>query len=219
MLVSASFAQDKTQKEIKGWGQVIDPDGDCTIILDKDKLMFQVPNSLHDLYPGQKDPKKRNNAPRVLQQVKGDFVATVKVTAAWLPGDKDATANTFPYNGAGLLVWESDNQFIRLERNIWVTPEGPVCYTTPLQYAQGRLVNMAKSSREEFYKGASTWLKITRGGETLTTSISHDGKEWIETAKLTTKLPDAVKVGVEAVNSSDEEFVVEFEEFEVTVKK
>ena len=49
--------------------------------------------------------------------------------------------------------------------------------------------------------------------------MSHDGHEWTETSVLTANLGAAVRVGVEAVNSSNIEFVVEFEELKVAGKK
>ena len=213
-----SLTHDKKPREIKGWGEVVDPDGDCTVTEEKGKLSIKVPGTLHDLCPGQNDPKKRHNAPRLLQAVKGDFVAMVKVTADWKPGDRLADANTFPYHGAGLFVGDSDTQFVRLERNVWVAPDGQASYTTPLQYADGRQINRHRVSREEFFKGRSTWLKMERTGAELRTSISHDGNQWIETSVLAAKFAETVGVGVEAVNSSDKEFVVEFEEFKVAGK-
>ena len=215
----ASCGDNEKPREIRGWGTVVDPDRDCTFVEDKGKLTVKVPGSLHDLYPEQTDPKKRYNAPRVLREVKGDFVATVKVTADWKPGDKLAGAITVPYNGAGLLIWVSDTQFIRLERNLWVRSGRTFSYTGPLYYTEGREANNPNINSSECFKGRSTWLRVARVGENLTTSISHDGKEWIETGVLTAKFPETLRVGVEAINSSDKEFAVDFEEFKVEDKK
>jgi hypothetical protein len=210
----AARAGDKPQ-EIKGWGAATDPDGDCKFEEKEGKLTIKVPGSIHDLYPGQKDEKKRFNAPRVLREIEGDFVAYVKVTADWKPGGKNPEANTFPYNGAGLLVWGPDGEFLRWERNVWLAGGAAVGYTTPLYYRDGRAANMPKSSREEFYKDRSTWLRVEREGGKVTTSVSHDGKAWTKTGELETEFPKKVYLGVHAVNSSDAEFVVEFEEFQV----
>lgn len=211
--VGVMSADDKTFLESRGWGKPVDPDNDCTMTEEKGTLTITVPGSLHDLFPGQRDPKKRNNAPRVLQAVKGDFTATVKVTADWKPGAPLPGANTHPYNGAGLLVWDSDTQFIRFERNVWVGKDGAWSYTTPLQYTDGRQVNTAKQTKDEFFKGRSTWMKVERLGAKFVFSISHDGDKWQETATLTAKLPETVRVGVEAVNSSSGAFAVQFSEF------
>ena len=206
-------ADDKKALEARGWGKPVDPDGDCTMNEGNGTLTVTVPGSLHDLFPGQRDPRKRNNAPRVLQAVRGDFTATVKVTADWKPGAPLPGANTHPYNGAGLLVWDTDAQFVRFERNVWVGKDGAWSYTTPLQYADSRQVNAARQTRDEFFKGRSTWMRVERTGDTFTFSISHDGDRWQEAAALTAKLPETVRVGVEAVNSSAKAFAVEFAEF------
>lgn len=206
-------ADDRKLLPARGWGQAVDPDGDCTLTEARGKLTITVPGTLHDLFPGQRDPKKRNNAPRVLQAVKGDFTVLVKVTADWKPGPPLPGANTFPFNGAGLLIWDTDAQFIRFERNVWTAKDGDWSYTTPLQYTDGRQVNASKTTRDAFFKGRSTWLKVERAADAFTFAISHDGEKWQEAARLTAKLPASVRVGVEAVNSSADEFVVEFEEF------
>lgn len=211
--VGPNRADDKKALEARGWGKAVDPDDDCTFTEAKGKLTITVPGSLHDLFPGQRDPKKRNNAPRVLQSVKGDFTAVVKVTADWKPGAPLPGANTHPYNGAGLLIWDTDTQFIRFERNVWAGRDANWSYTTPLQYTDGRQVNTVQQTREEFFKDRSTWLRVERTTDTFTFAISHDGEKWQEAAKLTAKMPESVRVGVEAVNSSADEFVVEFEEF------
>lgn len=213
-LVEIAGADDKTV-EIKDWGKVIDPDGDCKVSEKDSKLTIRVPGRIHDLFPGQKDEKRRFNAPRVLREVEGDFVAYVKVTADWKPGEKNPEANTHPYNGAGLLVWGPEGKFLRLERNVWMAGATPLSYTAPLYYREGRQVGDAKASREEFYKDRSTWLRVEREGEKVVTSISHDGRTWTKTGELETKLPKKVQLGVHAINSAGGEFTVEFEEFQV----
>lgn len=211
-------ADEPKPQEIAGWGTVVDPDGDCTLIEAKGALSVKVPGTLHDLYPLQKNRKARANAPRVVREVTGDFTAAVKVSADWKPGGKLPGSTSYPFNGAGLVVYASDGDFVRLERNLWVGPTGPVSYTAPIHYAGGVLANKPGSTRDEFFKGRSTWLKVERAGQTLTTWVSHDGKEWTETAGLATAFPEAVRVGVVAVNSSDAAFAVTFEGLTVAGK-
>ena len=56
------------------WGEVIDPDGDCELKLQAGDLVCDVPGTLHDL----NIDIEKNNAPRVVRVVDGDFVATVQ---------------------------------------------------------------------------------------------------------------------------------------------
>jgi regulation of enolase protein 1 (concanavalin A-like superfamily) len=211
-LVAVAKADEKKPTEIKGWGTVLDPDGDCSIAADKGKLTLKVPGSLHDLHGG------KVNAPRVWQEVEGDFVAQVKVTSDWKPGASLPTASTAPYNGAGLLVWDSEKHHVRWERNLWLR-EGQKSwsYLGPIHTKDDRAV-LPKDSQEEFFKGRSTWLRLERAGGKLTASISHDGKEWTETGVVMAEFPKPVRVGVAAINSSAGEFMVEFEEFELSKK-
>src|SRR5947199_401510 len=70
---------------------------------------------------------------------------------------------------------------------------------------------------DEFFKGRSTHLRLERKGNEVTASYSHDGKEWTAVKTLTVDLPAQLQVGVAAVNSSNREFVVEFDQFKVDV--
>src|SRR5688500_15258010 len=66
-------------RQIEGWGDVIDPDGDCRITGTAEALEILVPGSYHDLWP---DPQGAMNAPRVLRDVPaGDFAVQVRIPA------------------------------------------------------------------------------------------------------------------------------------------
>ena len=148
----------------------------------------------------------------------------MKVTTDSRPGagPEDITAlrqltgieATFPYQGVGLLVWDSEKQYLRLERNLILHPKG-VNLTYPWYNKDGTRVHDLKLSTDVFFKGRSTWLRVERAGQNLTTAISPDGKEWLETAALTTEFPTKVQVGIAAVNVSPHDLVVEFEGFKV----
>jgi len=205
-------------RKIAGWGAVVDPDGDCTITQEGGRVTIKLPDTLHDFWALRSNEKKRFNSPRVWQQVDGDFVAQVKVTANWKSAGPPSPTNA-QYIGAGLVICDSEKQYIRLERNLMDTQRfGLIGYSTPLQDRDGKRVNAWKTAKADFFKGDSTWLRIERAGEKLTTSISHDGKEWIGTGVLSTDLPRIVRVGVLAVNCSCAEFVANFDDYRLTKK-
>ena len=80
------------------WGEAVDPDGDCGLKMEDGGLACEVPGTLHDL----NIDIGKNNAPRVVQAVEGDFVATVKVTGSFQPGPVRTGPKSVPYNGGGL---------------------------------------------------------------------------------------------------------------------
>src|SRR4051812_23154191 len=64
-------ADDRPRPAIEGWGDVIDPEGDCRVGLEKGTLTIAVPATSHDLSVEAGNMK----APRVLRGVDGDFIA------------------------------------------------------------------------------------------------------------------------------------------------
>jgi regulation of enolase protein 1 (concanavalin A-like superfamily) len=216
-MVGTAATQENKSQTIKGWGTVTDPTGDCTIKEEKGKLEVKVPGSLHDL-----NPRTGMQAPRVLQEVRGDFVLQVKVSGDFKPGEKAAEGTTTSFNGAGLLVWQDEKNYVRLERNTWYVPtEGKyACYPPLLEYYKDGEYQQTnpEGTLDEFFQGRSTWLRLERKGGKLVASYSHDGKEWTEVKEVPVELGDKVSVGVAAVNTSAETFTVGFEEFKVSTK-
>lgn len=191
-------------------GEVVDPDGDCTVRQENGKLIVGLPDGTHDIYFA-----KGCNAPRVMQEVDGDFVVQVRVTADWGTG---VPPSTNYYHGAGLLVWDSQQHYLRMERNLFYSDRvgETIRYITPLYDRDEKRVNGWKSSRMEFFRGQSTWLRIERSGKRFATSISHDGNQWTTTAVLTTEFPDKIQVGVHAISVSPGEFEAKFADFTLT---
>ena len=105
LVASDSSAGENTPQLIKGWGQTEDPDGDCKISAKEGKVTFSIPGTTHDLWPG---GDRKVNAPRILQDVEGDFTVQVKVTSSVKP------ENGFFRSGT-LLIWQDDKTFIRLD--------------------------------------------------------------------------------------------------------
>src|SRR4051794_37085474 len=68
--------KDKSSPVVKGWGRVTDSDGDCNLTAKDNAVEFKIPGKSHDFA----SELKLQNAPRVLQDVNGDFIAEVKVT-------------------------------------------------------------------------------------------------------------------------------------------
>jgi regulation of enolase protein 1 (concanavalin A-like superfamily) len=218
LIASETNAEDKKSQTIMGWGTIIDSLGDCTVKEEKGKLTIEIPGGTHDLNA----ILGGMTAPRVLKEVEGDFTAQVKISGEFKPGEKSAKAETTPFNGAGLLLWQDEKNYLRLERNIfWAAQVGKYACLPPLvEYYEGGQYQGTnpEGTLDEFFKGKSTWLKLERRGSKVIASFSHDGKEWEVAKEIDAKFPKKVQIGVAAVNTSAMPFTVEFEQFKVVSK-
>jgi regulation of enolase protein 1 (concanavalin A-like superfamily) len=196
-------AKKQTAPELPGWGAFDDPDGDCSASANSRRLTISVPARVHDL-----NPQTGLNAPRALQEVKGDFIVTVKVTGEFEPGESG-------FNGAGLLLWADADNFVRLERNKYWMGNRHFCYPPLFEYFQNGVYQNTdpQPTTPDFFRGNSTWLRFERTGVRLSADYSHDGRQWQNASVITVELPSKVQVGVAAVNTSQRTFTVTFEEF------
>ncbi|REJ64615.1 MAG: DUF1349 domain-containing protein [Planctomycetota bacterium] len=201
----------KDGEQIRGWGRVIDPDDDCRVEAADGKLTITVPQTRQDIWYGASEEKERFGAPRVMQTISGDFVITVKVSADWTAG---LGADKAGYNGAGLLIWDSPKQYLRLERNRYVNPKyspRPLSFNAPL-YDLNEHRTYFNATFDDFFEGPSSYLRMIRRGQKIVTLTSPDGKTWISMGTLDTEFPDVVQVGVDVVSSTEVPLEVTFEE-------
>ena len=109
-------------------GPLIDPEKDCKLVKDEDnmKIKIEIPGGkVRSLAPYvvQRINKKKplHNAPMTLIEVEGDFAALVEVTGEMsagtnLPKDRQGNNIPFTFEGAGLLLYQDKDNFVRLER-------------------------------------------------------------------------------------------------------
>ena len=91
------------------WGEASPPAPDSEITGDKDRVRIKILGT-------RKEPESILNSPRVMREIEGDFVVTVKVVGEFPAGGKSINPKTVPFNGAGILVWSDPDNYIRLER-------------------------------------------------------------------------------------------------------
>jgi regulation of enolase protein 1 (concanavalin A-like superfamily) len=197
---------------------VTDPDGDCKVKAQGDRLTMTVPASHHNLHPGW-----GMNAPRVLQDVEGDFTVEVKVTGDFKPTDESSWEGSRPFIGAGLLIWQDAKNLLRVERNAIRAPEQNLtfCYPPLIEYYwDGEYQDTnPEAARDAFFKDRSTYLRLQRRGDTVKVSLSHDGKKWIVAKQVRVRFAKKVKVGVAAISTSNKPFAVEFTELRIATAK
>jgi regulation of enolase protein 1 (concanavalin A-like superfamily) len=197
---------------IKGWGKKEDPAGGTTIELQGTTLVMTTPDIYVDNYP----PGKVN-APRVLQEVSGDFTVEVKVTHLD-PSKTDSvlkSLGSFPtaYHAGTLLVRTNEKNFIRFEKGSKNT-RGMHATTCELQvWENGKRMYYVPEDIEDTVVS----LRMERRGDLLLSSFSKDdGKTWKELPqyKLGT-LKGAVGVGVSLTNNTAPGCTVKFQDFKL----
>ena len=219
LIVVVGYLTAQKTKTIHGWGTLIDPESDCTTKEEAGKLTITVPGGTHDLNMALGGMK----APRIVREVDGDFTAQVKVSGEFQPGDQPADPKTAALNAAGLLLWQDEKNYLRLERNGWWSTEDKTtaCYAPLIEYYLGGDYQgtRPKVDSAEFFKGRSTWLKLERRGDKVTAFYSHDGQDWTMAEEIMVEFPRRILAGVDAVNTSKNPFTVEFEEFRVVTSQ
>ncbi len=179
---------------VTGWGKPEDPVGDCRFDRDGERLTITVPCKGHQLDLA----SHRLNAPRLLREVEGDFVAQVRIErdgrmASMEPGS-DARL-------AGLVLAGGGTFKLKLTAGNMLLEQTDSSVFTTLPPSGPRV-------------GNPVWLRLERRGNVLRLAYSADGKSWKYLAgPLRLGLPRQVKVGVVAETTGEGVFKVVFDQF------
>jgi regulation of enolase protein 1 (concanavalin A-like superfamily) len=226
MLGTPALSQPAPQV-VKGWGEVTDPDSDCKVTAEAGKVTISMSGGQHDLWP-EKNKMGKVNAPRILQEVEGDFVVTVKVTGSIKPQKGSMVpklASGGPFQGGCLLIWQDDNNFLRFDRcGVYSASKDKNLAFFYLQaFKDAKRVTDKESKKvinlfKEGQLDEDGHLRLERKEGKIYPSFSQDrGKTWLvlSPSSVSTDLPQKVKVGVGAVNNTTKAFSAQFQEFEV----
>ncbi len=212
VLIAPVLTAGEKPSEIEGWGRVDDPTGECEIKLENKTLVLKAPTRYIDNYtPGEV------NAPRVEQEVEGDFVAEVNVVDVEKakPNSVLKSLGSFPtsFHAASMLIWMDTVNFVRFDRSS-MNRGGREFNGCELQvYANYDRVHLKSYAVED----KPTRLRLKRVGKTLFAAFSQDyGKTWTEFPKITIKhIPDRTDVGVSMTSNTDPGCTVKFKEFTI----
>ncbi len=219
LLEAAPVPKEKEGQQLaKQYGTPVDPLKDCKFTLDGTKLTVTAGKGDHDLSV----QHKVLNAPRVLKEIEGDFEMTVKASGEYPKGAKSATERaTIAFFGHGLLVWDDENNYVRLEKAFIDRLNGnpPTTYGSWELFAGGKWVRAGTSADFTFDPTDTAHFKLARKGSTFTASISKDGKEWKELEPIEAEMGKKLKVGVAVVHICDTPFDAVFEDYSLMATK
>jgi serine/threonine protein kinase/regulation of enolase protein 1 (concanavalin A-like superfamily) len=191
------------------WGDVVDPDGDCKIVLQprEDRVTISVPGKAHLLSA----EVGRVNAPQILRDAHGDFDLSVRIAKITPPNGKPTTTLYSPYHGAGLVIWQDQDNYIRLEIAADLPHGKPRPYVN-FEYRKDGVLAFSGGLKNP---DGFTYLRLRRRGDQILASFGPDGARWTSFAPVTAKLENRLKVGVTAINSSTKTLTAEIEGFDV----
>jgi regulation of enolase protein 1 (concanavalin A-like superfamily) len=203
---------ESSPRVLKGWGEVIDPDGDCSIDLADGRLTIKVP-AVPKKGHGLEAEGNTLNAPRVLREIEGDFIADLKVAGTFKPVGPSANPNVRPFVGAGLLQWSDAGNYVRLERAA-IDRNGQL---VPYSLFQERRNSQLISPLGGFeLPDEPVMLRLERKGDHIGAYVGTDGKDWRTVFRSRTiKFPAKVRLGVAAISSSSQPFIVTMDSYRV----
>ncbi|MCI0638992.1 MAG: DUF1349 domain-containing protein [Gemmataceae bacterium] len=207
-------AGDKKARQITGWGEVVDPAGDCKIEEKEGVVSITVPGTHHDLNP--LPGWNKLDAPRVLQDVDGDFDLQVLVRKFEKPKANTSSNKEKPasFVAGGLLVWQDGKNFLRFMRA--ANGERDEVFVAVEFYSAGEKL----ASGGVPIADGDHFLRVRRKKGQFTIEDSKDGKSWQfrRPPGKEMKLDGKVKVGVAAVNATTKEITHQFEKLQLTAK-
>jgi regulation of enolase protein 1 (concanavalin A-like superfamily) len=198
-------------------GPLIDPGKDCKAERSESKITLDLPAGVHLL----SDDFDIKNSPMFLTDVSGDFIATVKVSGAMLPGSDPVKLKNktlpFTFQGAGLVLWQDKENYLRLERTAKST-NGRVTLQAEV------LVEVCKGGKTAYHSYVSCpagalFLVVARIDGNISFMFSSDGKNLRRHPPLPFNFPSRVQIGLTASNASKEPLTAKFEEFVLVTEK
>lgn len=205
----------------KALGKLIDPTTKSKWVAEDEGRVLTAPAKLCFLFP----PAQLNTSPRALVGVEGDFDVQVKVVGdaegKLKPGADPVKGgpigpNGMPisFSGAGLLIWQDETNFLRLERAAWTQNARNIFPQVVCEVWKGGQSEVVVPD----VPGAASplSLRIQRRGADFACAFSLDDQVWQEVKKFKADFNANVEVGVLASNTSKKSFPVRFEGFLVT---
>ena len=206
--------------DLNSWGRFVDLTKQCRIDRSPSRAVITAPGSR----PLNLLPLAGYNldAPRLMEEVLGDFVVHVQVPPYERPAANSSSRGQgkVSFRAAGLVVWIDEENLLRFERASVGEPSPGYAGGAPYLHVEHYIAG--KRNRDELTllpddPAVATWLEIERRGEQLKLWVSVDGKEWQPWRTVfVPDLPGRVSIGVAACNSTNTDFSPAFENLSVT---
>ncbi|XGW00047.1 MAG: DUF1349 domain-containing protein [Leptolyngbya sp. BL-A-14] len=213
LLIAPTTSREVAQPTLPGWGKVLDPMGDCRFIVRQTQLTIAIPGTDHALAI----ERGQINAPRVLQVVKGNFVVQVKVSGAFPKNSRSLVTSRLPFYGAGLLLWQNENNYVRLERTALFSQGNNLSYVNFEKRQNGKWANLTEMPLT--VPDQAVFLKLERQDDQISAAASYDGKHWTSLPSFKLTLPTKLQVGILAGHNTASPFAPVFTNFSLQSRR
>jgi regulation of enolase protein 1 (concanavalin A-like superfamily) len=208
---------DTPLSDLQGWGHIVNPDKDATILVGGDVLALIVPGGshAHDLAAD----IHLTNAPRVVQSVTGDFTIQVRTDGRFDPGDISTQPGRHAYNGAALIVMADPDDVVTLARaGLQYPQKRPAFYANFEIRADGRLRRIGLSGDSRLPAAGPVFLRLQKKGTEIFGSVSLDGIRWrsLGAKQIPVSWPQTLSAGVATISTSEAEFAPRFSQLRMT---
>jgi hypothetical protein len=182
------------------WDKPVDPHGDCKFVPETGALTIELPGGDHD-FDRQRD---RMNAPRVLRDVEGDFVAQVRVRRELNTSHKSSAPGVPSSVTAGLMLMFPDGTCIRFDFGAAQRRGQKACvYLHYLERVGGWTYTLFDEEKWPLAAtGDHAYLKLERRGKLFRAFLSPDGEKWVRIGgPFGGPIPTKLKVGLAAYST------------------
>lgn len=202
--ISIAPAADSMYGTIDGWGQLIDPDGDCRFDVGRDSVVVTFGPGPHSL--GAENGQM--NSPRIVRSISGDFSVSTVVS-----GNLPLPELPRAYVSGGLILMLDQRNYIRLERASFILNGKKSFYTNFEQRIDAERTRMGQFADFELQADSAVELRLEVRDGTVRGLVRQVGDEWHEMGTAQIGAGGTLLTGVSGVKTIPDEVKVTYSRF------
>ena len=202
--------ESEASKLYRIYGTWSDPHKDSKFALKGSELRVALPAA--ERLVGKEREGARDNAPRALREVEGDFTAIVRVT---FPVPERVPMSYWPYCSGGIVAWESDKSYLVARRTGGKVNGSAETIWSHVIYETQTIATIQGVEK----RADAAFVRLKREGNKAIVGRSRDGKAWKDFVPFDVAWSDKIKVGVVAENCLGEPVEITFDQYSLTQPK